>query len=458
MKRKIIILGAGLAGLSCAYKLTENNSCIIVLEKNTNVGGLAKSVSHKDFVFDLGPHRFHTEDSSILHHVKNLLGNELNIKNRQSEIYIDGKYFSYPLQAANVLSNLPLWTLFESLINYILIQTKNIFIKSSKDSFEQWAISRFGKTLYNLFFKNYTEKLWGIPCTQLSSNWGEQRIRSFSLWQAGWAMLHHKNTPTPYTSSQFYYPQNGGIGKICERYKEILTSKGQRIYLNTYPVKLFRTENKITKIVYSQNGNVFSIDKPAGIVSTIPITNLIELFEPKSPRIVLDAAKRLKYRSIILIFLMINRSQITQNHWVYFPQKEVHINRFSEFRNFSQFAAPLGQTGLCAEITCDYEDKIWGEPPEKLIEIAINDLASIGLIKAEQVVNSFILKERYAYPIYKLGYQTDLNTCLSFINNIRNLITCGRQGLFRYNNMDHSIDMGLKAAESIINGNYQFEI
>lgn len=452
MSRRTTILGAGLAGLSAGHTLVKGGETVSLLEKEDYIGGLAASFKVGEYTIDLGPHRFHTRNKRVHAQVEDLLATNAHWKNRLSRIYLRGKFFNYPLNAGNVVRNLPPWLLAKAFLDYLWVRAKNAVKPIPDDCFQNWVLKRFGKTLYDLFFGTYTEKAWGIPCTQVSADWASQRITLLSLWDTVKKTLFRpKNVPRTLVS-KFIYPKHGGVGQIAERLgEEIRKQPGNSIQTGVRIKRIRWSGDKVTSVEYEKDG--LTRDEPVELlVSTIPLTVALELFDPAPPPEVMTSKDTLRYKAIVFVFLIVDRPKVTDDHWVYLPEKHLRVHRISEFKNFSEFSAPEGKTLVAAEITCNYEDETWNMDTPALVELAKKDLATAGLIQPHEVHEGFVRRERYSYPLYDLVYREHVKRCLDFMKGFTNFHSSGRQGLFQYGNMDHSLAMGLVLGEKLLRG------
>ena len=451
---EFVVIGAGLAGLSAASRLAREGHSVTVLEMSPHVGGLAGSWTIKtewgEFDYDNGPHRFHTGERHLNDEVLRLLGENVCTANRQSRIFLYNKFFHYPLQGGNVLG-LPKLVLAKAFLDYFWVKVRNIFSRPPDSNFENWVVNRFGRKLYEVFFGVYTEKTWGIPCNRISADWAAQRISLLSLWDTVKKTLFKPKGPVPRTLvSKFFYPRRGGIGELCRGYQKELEAMGNRVETGAAVHAIEHQDGAVTGIRYVKDGVEHHLPARQVIV-TIPLTSLVRMAEPKAPETVIKAANSLAHRSMIFVYLILNRPKVTDDHWIYLPEQRLITHRLSEFKNFSPDAAPKDKTLLCAEITCNYGDEDWNRTDQELQDIVVRDLTeSIGLIKADEVLFTFSRREQYAYPIYDLDYRGHRDALLAYIDGIAGLDTTGRQGLFKYNNMDHSIGMGLAIAENVL--------
>jgi protoporphyrinogen oxidase len=449
----VYVLGAGLAGLSCAWRLVRGGAHVVVLEKSDVVGGCARSFRWKDMTHDCGPHRWHSRNQSLVAHLETLMDGNLTTLERLSRIFLYKKYFNYPLETGNVVRNLPLWVLVRAFLDYFLIRIQNRIRPIPDDNFENWTRKRFGNTVYKVFFGMYTEKAWGINARLISADWASQRISLPSLWDAVKRTLlrRYEGEPTPEEVKRFWYPKRGGIGEISNRYRAEIERKGGRVLTGVEILNVHCDKQVVTGITYMHQGEVHSDDFDQ-LVSTIPCTELVRLMDPPAPLDVLDANDSLRYKAIKFVFLEIKRDSITKDHWVYVPEKDLRTHRLSEAKNFNPRNAPPGKTVLCCEITCFKDDEIWNMGQEDVTKIVVSDLERLGLVRADEVLDSHIHNLEHAYPLYGIEYRPHAEKVLGFVDSFENMKSTGRQGRFKYNNMDHSMEMGLAAAMELLEG------
>ncbi|MHC4941732.1 MAG: FAD-dependent oxidoreductase [Planctomycetota bacterium] len=451
MDKVVTILGAGLAGLSTAYSLAKAGIRVRVIEKEPYVGGLAASFKSGEFTYDLGPHRFHSQNEAIMDHVMELLGENYDYRERLSRIFMRDQFFNYPLKASNVLRNLPVSFLVKAFADYFGIRVYNFFKPIPDDCFENWTKKRFGNTLYKMFFGTYTEKAWGLPCTEISADWAAQRITLLNLWDTVKKTLFKpKNVPRTYVS-KFIYPKDGGIGAICERYAEEVRERGGEVFLGAEIKGIEIKGTRAEKIIFNVGEKQHSMELDR-LISTIPCTVLLDYLNPAAPDPVRKANANLKHIGIVFVLFDMATERVTRDHWIYLPSHDLTVHRISEFKNFSERTCPADRTMICAEITCRVGDGIWTSDHESLKATAVRDLGRLELIRPEDVGRVRIHRAPHAYPLYDLTYKANLDTLMAFLDSFDNLKTAGRQGLFKYNNMDHSIEMGLELAQSIISG------
>lgn len=453
MEKPIIILGAGLSGLSAAWKLAEEGYPVEVIEAESRVGGLATTLNlGDDCRGDLGPHRFHTQKDWILREVEELLGTRMELKTRMTRIYFRGKFFNYPPSPKDILLGLnPLISL-KAFGDYLLTSLRKRFRVPDDSSFQSYMVNRFGRSLYNIYFGPYTEKMWGMHPSDISADWAIQRIPLMNLWEtlvktirfAFNLKIENAHSHSPFLSL-FYYPR-GGIGTIAERMREKIKGLSGTIHLNSRVVRVKLKGNSVSSVLFvDQRGRGTEIPCQ-GVISTIPITELVKSLDPPPGEGIREACEKLRFRSVIYLYLILNRKRVGNDHWIYFSDPEFPFSRISEMTNFSSELAPVGKTVLCLEIACWEEDERWNRPGEKPLRESLEALTRVGLVQQEEVVRHLIFRVPYSYPLYTLTYQRNLRLLLDYLGGLPNLITCGRQGLFRYINMDHAIEMGITAA------------
>lgn len=457
MGMRVIVLGGGLAGLSAAYSLSEAGVQVVVLEAEDAVGGMARSFREDGFTWDLGPHRFHTQDPKVDSEFVRLMDGRFSDLARMSRIRLEGRFFDYPLKVGNAIFTMPPATTVRILFDYLFVKVRNAFGKPSDNNFEDWVINRFGRKLYDIYFRVYNEKTWGIPCTKMSADWATQRISLMSLWDTFRQTLKMAygsiDTPRTYVST-FHYPNSGGIGAFSDEYAKRIAENGGKILLRSKVTKVDVSGGRITGISYT--GGRVDVGVDDLVFSTIPITDFLDAMDPKPPVEVMEARAGLRFRSIVLVSLIFNRESVSPDHWIYLPELMYKANRISEARNFSPSNAPSGKTIIGAEITCQLGDEVWCEDGESLARRVMEDMVAMGLVKKEEYVGSKIRYIPWAYPIYEIGYKTNLERTTSYLNGLKNLRFFGRNGLFRYNNMDHSISMGQTAAASVTDKNTDY--
>jgi len=444
---RIAIIGAGPAGLTCAYKLSkeigEKISSLDVYEASESVGGMSRSLSLWGQTVDLGPHRFFSKDKMINQLWLEIVGNDYDIVNRKTRIYYKKRFFDYPIRAFNALQGLGPWEALRCVASYI---GQKINPTEDTSSFEGWVTNRFGKRLYTIFFKTYSEKLWGIKCTELDSDFASQRIKKLSLFEAiRNAMEFKKNARHATLADQFAYP-NGGTGSIYEKMKRSIEVNGGKIYLNS-PVKRVHVEDQKAEGLELPDGNYKKYDH---VISSMPLTILAKTMGTL-PQQVLENVNSLRFRNTILVYLRINHSELFPDQWLYIHDNEVETGRITNFRNWvPELYGSDRSTILCMEYWCNFDDEMWNADDKKLADLATKEIQKIGLLKNADIMDSYVFRIPRCYPVYFKDYQDQLLPVQDFFRQIPNLHIIGRYGAYKYNNQDHSILMGMLAAENIL--------
>ncbi|MBN1792152.1 FAD-dependent oxidoreductase [Candidatus Woesearchaeota archaeon] len=470
-REKVILLGAGAAGLACALKLSEAGKKPLIYEKSTQIGGLAKTLSFKEgnlvFRTDLGPHRFLSGNKQAYEAVRSLLEKELLTVRRSTRQFIRGKFYDYPIRPVQAFMNIGLFRAGLLLASYLKSAAYYRILRKSPNNFEEHIESQFGKSLGDFCMLNYTEKIIGFPCKKIHPVWANERIAGLNLLSVIRNAVLNEDEESKKDKAagsspkslvnEFHYPRYG-IGSIYTRMLDHVSKKGGKLHLNAEPSRIKMAGKKIYSIEFKgggndQGGGVEAVRNPSFVVSSIPITELIKRITPLPPKKVRDAAGRLKWRSQIYLFLTLNKRQVTRDNWMYFPDNEIPFGRISEMRNFSRQMSPEGKTSLLVEFFVDENDATWKMGSKQLLDHALPHLERIGFLKKEDVRNHYVIRISHAYPLYDLGFEKNLELVMGYIDKVENLTCIGRSGRFRYNNQDDSIEAGFSAAEKIINRN-----
>lgn len=451
--QKTIVIGAGPAGLTAAYKLAQAGHHVHVLEASPYVGGLSRSLELWGQTVDLGPHRFFSSDKIVNDHWHEIIGQNYTMVDRLTRIYYRDRFFFYPLQPLNALRNLGALDVIRCLVSYIFVK---LAPRKDAATFEAWVTSRFGERLFQIFFKTYTEKVWGIPCSRIDADWAAQRIKKLSLFEAVKAAFFKDRKQTHKTLvDQFAYP-HGGTGQLYETMATKIAAMGGQISLNKPIVKILvesHGSGLIAKGVKCQDGEEMYADH---VISTMPLTLMAKSIE-QAPQSVREACDRLYYRNTILAYLEIDATDLFPDNWIYVHSPQVKHGRITNFRNWCPSLTRGKNTSIiCLEFWCFDEDKIWGDPESEIGALAEKELRSLRLLPAGvRCLNRKIIKIPRSYPVYETGYAKVLGVVQSFVDSVEKLYAIGRYGAFKYNNQDHSILMGLLAAREIATGQKQ---
>ena len=443
-KHLVVIIGAGPAGLSAAYEICTRGGYPLVLEQTNHVGGTARTVSYNGYLCDIGGHRFLTKNASIQHLWQQMLGDDLLKVPRLSRIYYQGKFFNYPLQSLNALANLGIRESSLAIFSYLKAQ---LHPHPVENSFEQWVSNRFGKRLYQKFFQSYTEKVWGIPCSQLRSDWAVQRIKGLSLGVAVTNALFGRNEVKSLTKS-FFYPVLGP-GMMWQRFRETIENTHGQVLLNAEVCRLEHFQGRVTAI-HSRQDNHEVMMPVSHLISSMPLPELVARFDPPAPEAVLSAARELAYRAFLIIVIILDEAAMFPDQWLYIHSPDVKVGRIQNFKNWSAAMVPDSQTtSLGMEYFCQEGDEFWTMSDTDLINLAVKELHYLGLWQNQKVRDAVVLRQPGAYPVYDQDYQTHLTVIQNFLKAFTNLQTVGRNGMHRYNNLDHSMLTGILAARNL---------
>jgi len=453
--KKVIIIGAGPAGLTAAYELCKASIESLVVEKDTTVGGLARTVNFNGYLFDIGGHRFFTKVKSVEEMWNEVLGSDFIKRNRLSRIYYDEKFYYYPFRISNALLNLGVWNSILVITSYIKSQ---LFPQRPELTFEQWVSNRFGKRLYQMFFKTYTEKVWGISCNEISADWASQRIKGLSLFTALRVALLKQKNPAPENSiktliDSFHYPRFGP-GMMWNEVKNRVIDNGSKVLLGADVKKIYLSDNKVTRLEINIEGKS-EVISGTHFISSMPVRELINKLSPVAPNPVLEAARNLNYRDFLTVILIVNKKEVFQDNWIYIHDPNVRLGRIQNFKNWSPDMVPdQNKTCLGLEYFCFEGDGLWTMPDEDLIELGKTELTSLGLADKTLIENGTVVRMPKAYPVYDSSYLESLEVIKQFLANFVNLQLVGRNGMHKYNNQDHSMLTAMLAVRNIRGANY----
>ena len=443
----VVVAGAGPAGLTAAYELVKKDVHPLVLEKSGQVGGISRTEQYKGYRFDIGGHRFFTKVGEVEALWHEVLGDEFLKVPRLSRIYYDGDFYPYPLKLWPTFKNLgPLRSLL-ILISYLKAKAKAPY--PVEENLEQWVSNRFGPRLYRIFFKTYTEKVWGIPCDQIRADWAAQRIKGLSLKRAITNALF-KNVNEATLIEEFLYPVYGP-GMMWERFQQLIGERGGEVRMNTEVASLRRDGYRIERaLLRDRDGGEYEVTADH-FINSMPITHLVERLDPPPPQEVLDAARGLSYRDFVVVALVVDQDEMFPDNWIYIHSPEVEVGRVQNFKNWSPAMVPDPQkTCLGMEYFCTKGDGLWGMADADLIALATRELAQIGLAGKGEIEDGTVIRQRMAYPVYDGTYQAHLKTIRDWLRPFENLQTVGRAGMHRYNNQDHSMLTALLAAKNVL--------
>ena len=455
-----LIIGAGPAGLACALELAKGDEDFIILEKESGVGGLSRTYTFDEngavFRTDNGPHRFFSKNPYLYTFIGEILADDWITVKRQTRQFIDGKFYAYPIDFRQALSNIGVLRAAWMMLGYLAAQVRFRLLRRTIRNFEEYVVAHFGRPLGEFNMINYTEKIWGMPSSQIHADWASQRIKGLNMRSiiAGALRALVGKKPTgegPKTLvDTFYYPRLG-TGLIYDTIAKGLRADGYEIFCNADVKRVEHTGGRLTSVVADVGGKPIRI-RFRNLVESIPLPTFVRLLSPSAPRAVLALTSKLRYRSQVYLFITFNKDRITDDQWIYFPSKDIPFARVSEMKNFSAAMAPPGKTSLFIEFFCDKGDAIWNMSDTELFELALPHFERIGFFARADVRRYYVVRKTDVYPIYDLDYKTYLGAIKHYFDAFDNLFYIGRPGRFRYNNQDHSLEMGIAAAESIIDG------
>lgn len=447
-----IVIGGGPAGLTAAYELSKLGIGSSVLEADRQVGGLSRTVNYRGYRFDIGGHRFFTKVPLVNELWQEILGEDFMLRSRLSRIHYRGHFYDYPLKATNALAGLgPV----EAFLVGLSFSKAKLFPHAEETNLEQWVANRFGHRLYEIFFKTYTEKVWGIPCSEISADWAAQRIKNLSLPEAVRNALFSSNRSRNgeiITSliDQFNYPRLGP-GMMWERCEELLEKQGNHT-IRGVKVEKIRHRHGRVECVYGRNHNGESVEFSGDqFISSMPLRSMIRALSPAAPDEVIEAANTLRYRDYLTVVLIAKREKVFPDNWIYIHSPEVKMGRIQNYKNWSPHMVPdQARTSLGLEYFLWDKDEEWQWSEDRLVELGINECSRIGLIERDEVEDGTVVRMKKAYPVYDQHYQASLETIRNYLESFQNLQTIGRNGLHRYNNQDHSMVTAVYAARNIV--------
>ncbi len=449
MTQPTVVIGAGPAGLTGAYQLLKADMPVLVLEKENQVGGISRTEKYKGYRFDIGGHRFFTKVTEVEELWHEVLGSEFIEVERLSRIYYGGKFYQYPIRLWNTLSNLGPVESTRVLFSYLEAKLQVPYPK--EESLEHWVVNKFGERLYEMFFKTYTEKVWGIPCSKIRADWAAQRIQGLSLKRAVLNALIKKSDATSLIE-RFRYPVHGP-GMMWERFHERVEEQGGEVRLNTAVERLHHDGERVVEVTARTQGSTEEHFRIAAdhYVSSMPITELVSRMSPAAPPHVIEAVNGLSYRDFIVVALILDRDHLFPDNWIYVHSPDVTVGRIQNFKNWSAAMVPdASTTCLGMEYFCSLGDDLWDLSDAELQNLAARELAQIGLADEDDIVDGTVIRQRRAYPVYDETYLQHLEVIKDYLAGFENLWTVGRAGMHRYNNQDHSMLTAMLAARNIL--------
>jgi protoporphyrinogen oxidase len=442
----MLVLGGGPAGLTAGYLLGRAGQDVAVLEAEDQVGGLAKTVERDGYRFDLGGHRFFTKSVEVDTLWHQILGDEFLLRPRMSRIYWNNRYLDYPLRGPDVIRKLGPVELARCMSSYLRAASRR---EKRDETFEDWVSNRFGRRLFELFFKSYTEKLWGVPTTEIRAEWAAQRIRGLSFFSAARAAFFgNRGNRVKSLISEFNYPRYGP-GQMWEAMADAIREQGGEVRLQA-PVE--RIELAGLRVMEVEAGGVL-YELPNAVISSVPLREVVEMTHPHPAREVLEAARGLRYRDFLTVALVVEGEDLFPDNWIYIHEPRVRVGRIQNYRSWSPWMVPdPSKACVGLEYFCFAGDELWTMSDDDLVELAAGELHQLGLATRSKVERGFVSRVPKAYPIYDSNYAGRVQTIREWLDTIVNLQQVGRNGLHRYNNSDHSMLTAMRAVENVLGG------
>jgi protoporphyrinogen oxidase len=446
----VLIIGAGPAGLTAAFQLEKEGIHSTVLEGTDQVGGISRTVERDGWRFDIGGHRFFTkvpEVDALWHEI--LPDEDFLLRPRMSRIYYRGKYYDYPLKARNALSNLGAIEAARCIASYISAQVRP---PANQDRLEGWVTAKFGKRLYEHFFKSYNEKVWGIPASELEADFAAQRIKNLDLRKAIVNAVMPKRNQKEITSliEEFQYPKYGP-GMMWEVCRDKVVAKGSRVEMETKVRKVLHRDGAAYEVVAVRPDGSEHAFPCTQVISSMPFAKLVQAMDPPPPPEVLEAAEQISYRDFLSVALVVPEEFAFPDNWIYIHAPEVQVGRIQNYGSWSPYMVKDGRTCLGLEYFVFEDDDMWSKPDEELVELAKREIAFLGLVDPDRVELGHVVRVPKAYPTYDQGYDERVEILRKWVETTTpNVHPVGRNGMHRYNNQDHSMFTAMLTVENIL--------
>jgi protoporphyrinogen oxidase len=453
MERPVVIAGAGPGGLTAAYELTKRGQHPVVLESDSVVGGISRTVVRDGWRFDLGGHRFFTkvpEVEALWHEI--LPDGDFLLRPRMSRIFYQGKYYDYPLKAMNALRNLGLKESFLCGLSYVHARIRP---PKNEDNYENWLVARFGWRLYRTFFKTYTERVWGVEVSQMPADWAAQRIKNLDLGKAVLNAVLPKRKQTEITTliEEFQYPKFGP-GMMWEVCAEKVQAAGGTLHLQSRLTTIKVADGQAQSVVYHHDGVDHEL-AASHVISTMPMRELMHTISPPPPAEVLAAADGLHYRDYLTVALVVPESRSFPDNWIYIHAPEVNVGRIQNYGSWSPYLVKDGRTCLGLEYFVFEGDEMWEMADDDLIVLATKELGELGLVEPGDVEAGYVVRVPKAYPYYDFSYKANVEIIRGYLETeAPNVHPVGRNGMHKYNNQDHSMYTAILTVENIFGASH----
>jgi protoporphyrinogen oxidase len=446
---RTVVIGAGPAGLTAAYQLAKADHPVTVLETGDVVGGISRTVEREGWRFDIGGHRFFTkvpEVEALWHEI--LPDEEFLMRPRMSRIFYAGKLFDYPLRAMNALRGLGVVEALRCMLSYALVRLRP---PKNQSTFEGWVAARFGWRLYRIFFKTYTEKVWGMSATEIQADWAAQRIKNLSLMKAVVRAVLPARNRTDVTSliEEFQYPRLGP-GLMWERCRDLVEQLGGDVRLRTRAAAVRHENGRAVAVDAETGGNLVRLECDH-VVSSMPLSELVRVMDPSAPAPVRAAADGLRYRDFLTVALVVPQRFSFPDNWIYIHDPGVLVGRIQNYGSWSPYLVKDGRTCLGLEYFLNEGDPLWTASDEDLVKLATRELEELGLVPAGVVETGYAVRVPKAYPVYDADYKRHVDVIRAWIAEAApNVHPVGRNGMHKYNNQDHSMFTAMLTVENIL--------
>jgi protoporphyrinogen oxidase len=450
----VVVIGGGPAGLTAAYRLMQAGDAAVVVEQDSVVGGISRTVERDGWRFDIGGHRFFTKVKPVEELWHEILPDEdFLLRPRMSRIYYRGKFYDYPIKLGNALSNLGILEAFRCGLSFLWVRVRP---PKDRSTLEGYIVSNYGWRLYNHFFKTYNEKVWGVPASELSADWGAQRIKGMSLWNAVWEPIRssltgrRRSTAKQVTSliDEFQYPKYGP-GMMWERCAERVVDMGGRLRMETSAAAVQVEQGRAVAVTVEDSAGTERI-AASHVISSMPLTALARIVDPPVPPDVLRAADDLHYRDFLTVALVVPEARSFPDNWIYIHAPDVRVGRIQNFGSWSPYLVKDGRSCLGLEYFVNEGDDLWSASDEELVALATKELEAIGLVDAPDVEAGYVVRMPKAYPVYDDAYRDNVEVIRTwFERHASNVHPVGRNGMHKYNNQDHSMYTAMLTVDNI---------